>query len=440
MTITRPLRLLFTTIDGGGNVAPVMGVVAQLTQRGHSVRVMSETANQAEAAATGARFAPWRRAPNRPIRARETDPADWAAPTPLHGIQDMFEKFLCGCALPYAQDVMDELRRERADLVINFDMLLGVMTGCEALSQRLALLSTMSSMFPFPDTPPFGFALLPARTAAESVAIAKANETLIAMYDAGLPALNAARLTLGLAPLAHTLDQLNAASVRWLGTARAFDFVPEPVPSYVRYVGPLIRDPLDAAPWVSPWSASDARPLVLVSFSTGFQNHAACLQRVIDACAGLPVRVLVTLGGSIWPHEVQPAENTVVVTSAPHTVVMREATIVVTHGGHGTVMTALMNRLPLLVIPHGRDQGDNSMRVTERGAGLSLPNTAKSEEFAAALLRLLKEPSFVEAARRLGDAVAAEVASSQIVEEIESLARCADARVWLTDRDAGPRA
>jgi MGT family glycosyltransferase len=438
VTTTRPLRLLFTTIDGGGNVAPVIGVVAQLTQRGHSVRVMSETANQAEAKASGACFVPWRRAPNRPIRARETDPADWAAPTPLHGIQDMFEKFLCGCALLYAQDVMDELRREPADLVINFDMLFGVMTGCEALSQRLALLSTMSSMFPFPDTPPFGFALPPARTAAERVAIAKANETLIAMYDAGLPALNAARLTLGLAPLAHTLDQLNAASVRWLGTARAFDFVPEPLPSYVRYVGPLIRDPY-TIPWVSPWRAEDPRPLVLVSFSTSFQNHATCLQRVIDACAGLPVRVLVTLGGSIRTHEVRAAENTIVVTSAPHSIVMREATIVVTHGGHGTVMTALINRLPLLVIPHGRDQGDNAVRVTERGAGLSVPNTAASEEIAAAIKRLLAEPAFAESARRLGDAVVAEVTSTPIVEEIESLAR-ADTRTWRPDRDVGSRA
>jgi UDP:flavonoid glycosyltransferase YjiC (YdhE family) len=250
MRTKKPLCLLFTTIDGGGNVAPVMGVVAQLAKRGHTVRVMSETANQAEAEATGARFVPWMRAPNRLVRARETDPADWAAPTPLDGIQDVFEKFLCGCALPYAQDVIDELQREPADLVVNFDMVLGVMTGCEALSQRLALLSTMSSMFPFRDTPPFGFALPPARDAAERVAIAKANETLIAMYDAGLPALNAARRTLGLEPLAHTLDQLNAATVRWLGTARAFDFVPDPLPSYVRYIGPLIRDPLNVVPYV----------------------------------------------------------------------------------------------------------------------------------------------------------------------------------------------
>lgn len=400
MSTARALKLLFTTIDGGGNVAPVMGVVVKLVQRGHSVRVMSETANRGEAEAAGARFVPWTRAPNRRVRSRESDPTDWAAPSPLLGIQDMFEKFFCGCALPFAQDVIEELRCEPADLVINFDMVLGVMTGCEALGQKLALLSTMSSIFPLPGTPPFGFALPPARNAVERSAIAQANDTLIAMYDAGLPALNSGRLTLGLAPLPHTLDQLDAATVRWLGTARAFDFVPDPLPPYVRYIGPLIRDPVQVAPWVSPWPADDRRPLVLVSFSTGFQNHAACLQRVIDACAGLPVRVLVTLGGSIYAHELQPAANTVIVQSAPHTVAMRKAALVVTHGGHGTVMTALVNRLPLLVLPHGRDQGDNALRVTERGAGLSLRNTAPSDEIAATIKRLLEEPAFPDVARR----------------------------------------
>jgi UDP:flavonoid glycosyltransferase YjiC (YdhE family) len=161
---------------------------------------------------------------------------------------------------------------------------------------------------------------------------------------------------------------------------------------------------------------------VLVGFSTSFQNHAACLQRVIDALADLPVRVLVTLAGAILPDEVQARTNTVVVESAPHDVVMREASLVVTHGGHGTVMTALMHRLPMLVLPHGRDQGDNAVRITERGAGLSLSNTAPTEEMRAALTRLLDEPSFGTSARRLGDAVAAEAEHCSLIDELEALA------------------
>jgi hypothetical protein len=61
--------------------------------------------------------------------------------------------------------------------------------------------------------------------------------------------------------------------------------------------------------WRSPWSADDPRPLVLEGFSTSFQNHVRVLQRVIDAAAALP-RLLVTLGGSIAPHELTPSTKT----------------------------------------------------------------------------------------------------------------------------------
>ena len=70
--------------------------------------------------------------------------------------------------------------------------------------------------------------------------------------------------------------------------------------------------------------------------------------------------------------KVHAGPNCVIVESAPHTIVMRDAALLVTHGGHGTVMRGLVNRVPMLVLPHGRDQNDNAVRITERGAGLSL--------------------------------------------------------------------
>ena len=416
------LRFLFTTFDGGGNVAPIMIAVARLVERGHLVRVMSDRVNRDEADAAGASFVSWTRAPSKATRSRELDPSDWAAATPQQGVQDMVQHFLCGMALAYAQDVIEELEREPADLVVNFDMLLGVMAACEARGQKLGLLSTMTSMFPLPGVPPFGPALAPARTEAERALHAQIARDTEALFDTGLPALNSCRETLGLKPLPHVFDQANAASVRWLGTARAFDFAPEVLPAYLRYAGPLIRDPAWVAPWKSPWPATDRRPLIVVGFSTSFQNHADCLQRIVDACAELEVRVLVTLSGSIFPHEITPAANTEIADTAPHTVVMREASLVITHGGHGTVITALTHGVPMLVIPHGRDQGDNAARVVARGAGLSLPPSASVAELRASVQRLLGEPAFRSAAHTLGEAVAAEARDSTLIDELEALA------------------
>jgi MGT family glycosyltransferase len=225
-----------------------------------------------------------------------------------------------------------------------------------------------------------------------------------------------------LKPLSHLLEQLEVACVELLATSRAFDFEAECLPERVKYVGPLISDPTWVESWKSPWPETDKRPLVTVGFSTTFQNHAGILQKVIDALAPLPVRVLVTRGGSIEEGELVPAANCVVAESVPHTVVMKESAVVVTHGGHGTVMRGLVAKKPLLVIPHGRDQNDNAVRITERGAGLRLEAGASVEEIRAACARLLEDGAFARNAKALGEKVVAEAEGCSVVEALEEAA------------------
>ena len=64
----------------------------------------------------------------------------------------------------------------------------------------------------------------------------------------------------------------------------------------VRYIGPILDDPawVGSAPPLE--LEEDGRPLVVVGFSTTFQNQQAILQRVISALGTLDVRGLVTLG------------------------------------------------------------------------------------------------------------------------------------------------
>jgi MGT family glycosyltransferase len=417
------MSFLFTTWEGGGNVTPALEVVRKLVARGHRVRVMSEECNCPESEATGAAFIAWTRAPSRTDRRPESQTyRDWAAATPQEGLLSVIRDVWCGPALAYAQDVIDEVRREPTDLVVTCEALFGVMAGCESLGQRFATLCPNISLAPLPGVPPLGPGLPPARNDEERAMHAEIGKAIVAMFDSGLPALNAARAALGLGALTHLLDQFRAATVELLATSRAFDFPAERLPDNVRYVGPQIGDPHWARPWSSPWPASDRRPLVTVGFSTTFQNHAGVLQNVIDALAPLPAHVLATLGGSIKAGELRASENCVLVESAPHSVVMREAAVVITHGGHGTVMRALLSRVPMLVIPHGRDQNDNAVRVTERGAGLSLMPDASVTAIRAACERLLGDPSFRAAARRLGDLVAAEAENSAVVEEVEAAA------------------
>lgn len=416
-------NFLIATWEGGGSVTPMLTVAEKLVARGHRVRVMSDRCNRPEAEAAGAAFIPWTRAPSRPDRSRESDSfRDWEAETPQEQIRLVLERVWTGPALDFAEDVVEELRREPADLVISSEMLLGVMAGCEAIGQKFVALTCNINLFGTPGVPPVGPGLVPARTAQEAAfhrEVAAGNEALFAM---GLPALNAARRLLGLRPLARLADQLDAAEALLLGTAKAFDFAPPALPDHIIYVGPQLADPAWAAPWRSPWPAHDVRPLVLVAFSTTFQDHVGVLQAVIDGAANLPVRLLVTLGDTIAPEELFPAANCALIHSAPHNAVMPEAALVITHGGHGTVTRALLHGKPMLVVPHGRDQNDNAARVSARGAGAILAAGAEAHEYRAAIEYLLAEPRYAAAARALGARVADEVSNSPVVEELERLA------------------
>src|SRR5690242_20704187 len=125
--MSEKMSYLFTTWEGGGNVTPMLEAVRKLLARGHRVRVMSEECNRPESEATGASFIAWRRAPNRADRSPESQGCrDWAAASPQEGLLHVIRDLWSGPALAYAQDVVEELRREPAELVVTCEALFGV--------------------------------------------------------------------------------------------------------------------------------------------------------------------------------------------------------------------------------------------------------------------------------------------------------------------------
>lgn len=413
---------LFATWEGGGHIPPTLAAARRLAARGHRVRIMSDDCNRPEIEAAGAQFVGYREAPNRPDKSLSTEVVrDWEAETPEEALGRLRDRVMCGAALAYARDVHREIQRRRPDLAVSSDLLYGPMIGAEAAGVPFAILAANICLHPIPGIPPFGPGFFPARDEAERQRDAEVAAASHAMFNQGLPAVNAARQAFGLPPLPELAAQVAAAQRYWLAVSRAFDFPAEKLPENLRYVGPELGDPAFVAQWDSPWPRQDPRPLVLVGFSTTHQGQAGALQRVADALGQLPVRGLITLG-PVAGETLQTPANVVAVRSAPHGAVMREAALVVTHAGHGTVAKALAADLPLLCLPMGRDQHDNAARVAARGAGLVLPQDAPTEDLANALRRLLHEPGFRFAAQKLGAAVRKDAEHSTLIDELEQLA------------------
>ncbi|WP_375785168.1 nucleotide disphospho-sugar-binding domain-containing protein [Bradyrhizobium sp. Pha-3] len=419
------LRILAACWEGGGNVPPTLAAVRALAGRGHDVRLIADDTMRVEAIEAGARFLPWKRAPNRPDRSPESCfVRDWETTDPLAGFQRGCERVFVGPAQSYAEDILEALATEPSDILLGSDMLFGSMLAGEVANVPTALLASNISLWPVPGHPPFGPGFQPARSAADRARDAEVSAMAEQLWDGFLPRLNAARAHFGLAPLAHVHEQPLSAGRHLLATSSSFDFPTERLPDRVRYVGPLLEMPSWARePWTSP-PAREIRPLVLVSFSTTNQGQADVLRRVISGLAGEPVEAVVTLGKALEGLRLQSPANVTILPNAAHDDILAKARAVVTHGGHGTVIRSLCHSVPLIVLPMGRDQNDNAARVDYHGAGLRLDSSAPPQMIGEAVRRVLSEPSFAERAVALGRAIAEEgKGPARLVAEIEDFAR-----------------
>ena len=187
------------------------------------------------------------------------------------------------------------------------------------------------------------------------------------------------------------------------------------VPAFVRRY--RVPTPSYAGPPPDWWDDATA-PLVPVSFGTVVptDGHFPGLYRkVIDALAELHARVLVTVGRHADPAELGALPPNVHVERwVAQASVMPHAAAMVAHGGAGTTLAALVAGVPLVLLPLSADQPINARRVAELGAGLSLDGGAAGvQRLAAAVSRVLEEPCYRAAARR----VAAEAATLAPVSE-----------------------
>lgn len=414
-------RYLFTTWEGGGHVQPMLLVARDLAARGHAVLAVSDPCNAPDAAALNVPFRAWTTAPFQTGKTRDDDRLkDHEADNPLEVIQRLLDRVMAGPALAYAEDTLAAIDAFAPDVVVSQELLLGSMAAAQARGLPLALLAANVWSLPtLAGAPPLGAGMLPATTDEERAMHAMVGQMSRTFFQAGLPDLNAARVALGLPPLADLFKQLDAAKAILLATSRAFDFAPDPLPVPFAHVGPYLADPA----WVEPFAPppGDA-PLVVVSFSSLYQAQEPALRAIIAALGQLPVRGVVTTGPTLDPARFEAPANVAVVRGASHGDLLKDAALFVTHAGHGSTLRPLMAGVPLLCLPMGRDQNDNAARVVHRGAGLTLPADADAETVAAAVRRLLDEPTFRAAADVLGAAIRADEAARDAAAALEALA------------------
>lgn len=410
---------LFALPDGGGVVAPILSVAAELVQRGHSVRALADPVLEPEVRAVGAAFVPWTSAPHRHVRGRETELIrDWEAKTPAGGFAMMREAVMTGPARAFAADTLAEIERQRPDVVVSELVLFGVHMAAEKTRVPLAVLNTTIFPLPAPGLPAFGSGFAPAKGRPGRMRDRLFWRLGGLMWDRGRADLNASRAELGLPPLASVLEQPLQADRLLVLTSPSFEFRADPFPPNVRITGARLDDPA----WVAPWEPPPGDdPLVLVSLSSTYQGQERQLRRIVDALTPLSVRAVITTGPSIDPDGIRAPAHIQVTRSAPHSRVLKDAALTIAHCGHGTTLKSLAAGVPIVCVPMGRDQLDVAARVAASGAGVRVRG-GRSSAITAATRRVLEDPAFRTAARRMADAIAGEAEPDLAADEIEQLA------------------
>lgn len=374
-------RILFLAFSGGGNLPPSLGIARELTARGHEVVFAGDPEMMPRMAPT-------------PFRAIELTQAyaqleKFPAPPP-------FGHWFCLLSSPAVEaEVAAVVEAENPDFMLVDFMFVA------ALNQTLIPGKSSAALVHMP-----------------FYRVADAFRGLAQMcsgmrQQAGFSELPA------LEPLLFSRDRVIVTSLGALDPTPA----DMPLPHKVRHVGPALETEAHAKPLALPWSANDATPLVVVSFSTDpFQASPDLIQRALDALAPLDVHVVATVGASVDIGKLSAPANALIAAAADHETLLAKAALVVTHGGHGTVMRALKHGVPIIVIPGvAPDQAINGAMVAEIGAGRMLPPDANSEAIGVLAQEFLATSRYRDHAREAAKLFSGVDGAVAAADEIEAL-------------------
>lgn len=359
-------EVLFVTMDGGGNVPPLLAVASAVARRGHHVRVVGHRCLRGEVTRAGLPFVPYRNA--RPWDStREQSALRWVPMFNDPNIADEVERL---CA------------ENRPDVAVVDCMLLPALATLQKNHIRHAVFTHTYR----------GYTNRMHRYGAGTAAL---------LYGHRISALwNAADLN-----IVATLKRLDPDSVRWQ-------------PGNVRWVGAVVSG--------RPAQPTAEVPQVLLSLSTnGFRGQRRTLSRIIDVVAALPVRGVVTTGGVIDPAELPAAPNIDVVGYADHAELMPKCSLLIGHGGHATTLRALAHDIPVLVIPASAmaDQRLIGTSIARAGAGLVLSRSASTATLSRSVTALLTEPRWRAGAAAIGRELRTADAAGTAADLIAGVAR-----------------
>lgn len=259
------------------------------------------------------------------------------------------------------------------------------------------------------DSIPYTMGLSPAKNGIERVRN-KALKWVARRFRMSIDdVVNDARVRLGLRPVKDALWVTPVSPYLYLlFLPKELEAPRKSWPDTVRFVGPYSWD--EPKGYVRPeWLDTLPKDEKIVYATIGTLSNRLEIdtyQQIMDALGGQPYTVVVSAGSHgddyVMKRIPKAPSNFKVEPFLPNSLMIPRANALVHHGGVGTTMHGLVAGVPAVTIPLNHEHFDFAQRLVERGVGIRLDKKKmKPEDLRSAVARVLNEPSFQEAAKKM---------------------------------------
>ena len=216
----------------------------------------------------------------------------------------------------------------------------------------------------------------------------------------------------------------------------AIDFPRVELPAGFHYVGPLAEPGSDGA-FEAP---DDGRPLAFCSFGTLQGSRAGLFRRVAGACADLGLRLVIAHGGRLSPAAERGLPGDPIVRAfVPQRAVLARASVMISHCGFNSALDALSFGVPIVATPLAFEQPAIAARLARAGvAEIVTPLRRSRRGLGRALERVLSDPSYASAAKRVSLEIGSAGGAARAADLIEAMLSGAAPREAATMADAAP--
>ncbi len=145
------------------------------------------------------------------------------------------------------------------------------------------------------------------------------------------------------------------------------------------------------------------KPLIYISLGTIVKGAKSFFKKCIDAFKNEDVTVVMSVGKNVKKQFLgEIPENFMVYNTAPQISILKQADVFVTHGGMNSVSEAMVNGVPMVIIPFMADQPTNAGRIEELGLGRKMDYRAVSNQtLREVVLAVLKDEIIAQNMKRM---------------------------------------